>query len=108
MGFIYPKAYYQDIEKNITANEHNIKDSVYWNLFPVYYKQIEGYATVYCYFDRGRKDFYDENYVDVHYNQLQALSNGSINDYNKGDRETTGALYIKRLDDPNLKYNSPW
>ena len=107
MGFIYPKAYYQDIEKNITANEHNIKDSVYWNLFPVYYKQIEGYATVYCYFDRGRKDFYDENYVDVHYNQLQALSNGSINDYNKGDRET-GALYIKRLDDPNLKYNSPW
>lgn len=101
MGFIYPESYYTEYVGG-TAGSQN----VWWNLFPVYYRQIEGYATVYCYFDRS-----DENYtaaeVDKDYNQLEAFGAGSINSYEKGDRGN-GTEYLNRLNDPKLKYDDPW
>lgn len=107
MGFIYPKEYYkefiEDPESGIGADNKvgENKNIVYWNLFPVYYKQLEGYATVYCYFDRVLWNDVDE--VDDDYNQLNALDGGNLNYYLKENTD-----YIDRLNDPNLKYYDPW
>ncbi len=51
MGFMYPYTYYKkymdDLGLGLSGN-----DAIAWNLFPVFRKQLEAYATVYCYFDR--------------------------------------------------------
>ena len=100
LGFIYPEAYWNDALKVVSGGN---QDGVYWNLFPVYYRELEGYATVYCYFDRSSFN-YDEVYND--YDQLNNHATGSANAYKKdGDDATT---YINRLNDPKLKYYDPW
>ena len=106
MGFIYPSTLYNLSEFGLDPDAVQ-EDNVIWNLFPVKYKELEGYATVYCYFDR--KEF-TPSMVDVDYDQLFAARNGGANAYRKGDRQESpnGETYLKRLDDPNLKYYSPW
>lgn len=100
LGFIYPEAYWNDALDIVDGDN---QDGMYWNLFPVYYRELEGYATVYCYFDRSSFD-YDEVYND--YDQLNNHATGSANSYKKdGDDATT---YINRLNDPKLKYYDPW
>ncbi len=102
MGFIYPAAYWGDALGVLDTSDK--QSDVYWNLFPVYYRQIEGYATVYCYFDRSSFDTYDEVYHD--YDQLKAHEAGNINSWKKdGDNANN---YINRLNDPKLKYYDPW
>ena len=76
------------------------QNDVYWNLFPTYYKQLEGYATVYCYFDRAD---WKSDLVDYKYDQIKARDNGNITFYERDDSD-----YVKRLNDPNLKYFDPW
>lgn len=125
LGFIYPHSYYKEfITQASLTNKQNDND-VYWNLFPVYYKQLEGYATVYCYFDRQNynehgmtTDFYNENYVDKSYDQLKDYlkspdyASGVQYYEKKGSGGTYGrpnnTSYINRLNDPNLKYKDPW
>lgn len=99
LGFIYPYNYYKEF---IDATGQGVAqdNAVYWNLFPVYYKQLEGYATVYCYFDRTN---WKVDEVDYDYNQLNALNGGNLNYYQKEDTD-----YINRLNDPNLQYKDPW
>ena len=106
LGFIYPKSYYEEftghaktpaIQKGTEAMTQN---DVYWNLFPTYYKQLEGYATVYCYFDRAD---WKSDLVDYKYDQIKARDNGNITFYERDDSD-----YVKRLNDPNLKYFDPW
>ncbi len=102
MGFIYPEVLYnQD-----TGGHGEIGDNVIWNLLPVRYKELEGYATVYCYFDRTDPGF-NEKFVDKDYDQMKALDEASLNSREKGDRGQ-GSEYLRRLDDPELKYKSPW
>ena len=119
MGFIYPSKTYEDLISLYGDDKHSVgsgSNMVYWNLYPVRYKQLEGYATVYCYFDRGRKSgtsyVFNPSYVDVTYDQLSASKSGTPNYYMKGVGSGTNATnsqnYIKRLDDPKLKYFSPW
>ncbi len=93
MGFIYPGYLYG----------YGSEDVV-WNVFPVHYKELEGYATVYCYFDRTE---FDPSLVDRDYDQLLAVDEGPANSWLKGDRGQ-GTQYLNRLDDPALKYKSPW
>lgn len=102
LGFIYPYVYYEDY---INANKHRLqfphgninKDMVViWNLFPMYRKELEAYATVYCYFDR-KDTTYDNRYVDP-YDQIGSYRQG----YGKDP------TYEKRLNDPTLKYTDPW
>ncbi|MBR5482508.1 MAG: hypothetical protein IKV11_00425, partial [Alphaproteobacteria bacterium] len=101
-------------------------NDIYWNLFPVYYRQLEGYATVYCYFDRD--SFRNTDEVDYTYDQLYMLNNhpGNLNSHEKGYSRgyyytspegvttevgvetTVGDAYRERLNDPKLKYNDPW
>lgn len=108
LGFIYPKSYYEEftghaktpaIQKGTEAMTQN---DVYWNLFPTYYKQLEGYATVYCYFDRA-DPLWKSNLVDYKYDQIKARDGGNINYYQRDNTE-----YEERLNDPNLKYYDPW
>ncbi|MDO4183801.1 MAG: hypothetical protein Q4D11_00985 [Rhodospirillales bacterium] len=95
MGFIYPAYMYG-------GNE----DDVAWNIFPVYYKELEGYATVYCYFDRSG---FNPDYVYTGYDQLNQVGTGHLNSWDKNSDNNADDLgYLKRLDDPALKYQSPW
>lgn len=99
MGFIYPeKRYPKVIEKLSGATGKD--GAYYWNIFPVLAQTLEGYATVYCYFDRTNMYPDSKNnakYTDQ-YDQLNAFRSGS----EKADN------YLDRLEDPNLNYNEPW
>ena len=73
MGFLYPTSLYSGFTPQTRLKA---TDEAYWNLFPVIRGSLEGYATVYCYFDRTNmfKGYnYDyENFVD-NYNYLQTM-----------------------------------
>lgn len=114
LGFVYPEAYYREFldwdnaglglgghgNKGSADNgsDTSANDTVYWNLFPVQYRQLEAYVTVYCYFNR--KEFLDSSMVDTTYDQLKGATR---NYWEKGDTD-----YSRRLNDPNLKYTDPW
>ena len=103
MGFIYPQNYFQALISAATGSVPTTGDgggTVYWNLFPVYHRQLEAYATVYCYFDRAQGGF-DENYVDTEYDQLNTATRRHFSD--KWPATNRG-----RLNDPALKYDDPW
>ena len=135
MGFLYDTRYWSDqlggieakgtVRSNYNAgggNESDVDtipegdDHLVWNLFPVPTYSLEGHGTVYCYFDR--KEFYTKdgnwkNYID-NIDQLGALRK----DEGKGSSETGAEFrgleagkdssYVKRLNDPSLKYDDPW
>ncbi len=119
MGFIYPSVlwshlFYSDKTPGMGGSEApqlgQGDNKIYWNLFPVDKWSIEGYATVYCYFDRNgltngkNGSYFDENMVDTKYNQYSILRNvsqgASKKDYNSG--------YTNRLNNPKLKYTQEW
>lgn len=112
MGFIYPHSYYREFINQAGLGGRQHDDDVYWNLFPVYYKQLEGYATVYCYFDRKDNNLSD-SYVDKAYDQLSDYKSSptdakNVFYYEKNHFGGGNATYINRLNDPNLKYKDPW
>lgn len=118
MGFLYPTSLY-----NGFTHQDKLKatDEAYWNIFPVLRGSLEGYATVYCYFDRTNmysktysKDGteistglgYVENYdtfVD-NYNYLQTMDNVPTS----FKKESGNTNYQQRLNDPSLKYDEVW
>lgn len=104
MGFLYPTSLYSGFTPQTRLKA---TDEAYWNLFPVIRGSLEGYATVYCYFDRTNmfKGYnYDyENFVD-NYNYLQTMDNVPTS-YKK---ESGNSNYQKRLNDPSLKYDEVW
>jgi hypothetical protein len=76
-----------------------MRGSWVWNVFPVPTNSLEGHATVYCYFDRKEFDA-------QHVLQIDPLSDSyRFKDKNSG---TSSDAYLKRLDDPTLKYSDPW
>ena len=108
MGFLYPGAQYQGFIDNTSKTVlKDDKKDVYWNLFPVARGTLEGYATVYCYFDRTNtvtRDFKSGygNYVDT-YDYMQKMT-GLPTDYKK----KSGPGYKERLNDPNMNYDDMW
>ena len=104
MGFIYPYSYYKKYIELLKAN--NVKEmpstgdnkTIIWNLFPVWNQTLEGYATVYCYFNREEATW-DATLVDKTYDQLGAFRNV----YSKSN-----SSYESRLNDPTLGYTDPW
>ena len=108
MGFLYPGAQYQGFIDNTSKTVlKDDKKDVYWNLFPVARGTLEGYATVYCYFDRTNTvtgDFMSGygNYVDT-YDYMQKMT-GLPTDYKK----KSGPGYKERLNDPNMNYDDMW
>lgn len=104
MGFLYPTSLYSGFTPQTSLKA---TDEAYWNLFPVLRGSLEGYATVYCYFDRtnmfhGYNDNY-EYFVD-NYDYLQTMDN-LPSSFNKKSGNT---VYKGRLNDPSLKYNEVW
>lgn len=107
MGFLYPGAQYKGFIDNTSRSV--LKDSekdVYWNLFPVARGTLEGYATVYCYFDRtnmygGYNTDEMSKYIDS-YTYMKDMTN--IPTYYNKSKSTNK----DRLNDPNLKYNEVW
>lgn len=118
MGFLYPTSLY-----NGFTHQDKLKatDEAYWNIFPVLRGSLEGYATVYCYFDRtnmysktyskdgteistglGYVENYD-NFVD-NYNYLQTMDNVPTS----FKKESGNTNYQQRLNDPSLKYDEVW
>ena len=116
IGFIYPTSYWSKASLNDLGFRNVLEDSgtdksfnagVYWNLFPVDKYSIEGYATVYCYFDRngilGTQNF-NSSFVDTTYNQFSESTHRDVTSgSSKGNTD-----YVKRLFNPKLKYNDEW
>ncbi len=100
MGFVYPGAWYNKIIEKISGVAADAND-YYWNIFPVLGNTLEAYATVYCYFDRNNisaNSFNDSTMVDTNYDQLRHYRSGTAKDPG----------YVRRLNDPTLRYDNPW
>ena len=129
MGFIYPESLYKGfidagrmagtVKKSTTTGSTGYESTKnYWNIFPVKRGSLQGYATVYCYFDRtnildkvvsgsgfnGQQKGYIDGYT---YMQSMGGSDGTDipSDYHKKSGSTD---YQQRLNDPNMKYDEVW
>ena len=99
IGFIYPAKLY-------SAFTGNNNSGFYWNLFPVMRGTINGYATVYCYFDRTNMyGKYKENYND--YVDKQDYMK-TMTEVPSSKAKVMDPLYKARLNDPNMKYDEVW
>lgn len=115
MGFLYKNALYMPL---LASNAKSNKFS--WNIFPVMPYTLEGYATVYCYFDRtnlyggrgsnkyntqgGDVDPNYESYID----KLNYMSNPSGSTMPDSANKAADEKYRNRLNDPNMKYDEVW
>lgn len=112
MGFMYPYTYYKKYMDELKAQGvlsfTPSNDAIAWNLFPVFRKQLEAYATVYCYFDRkgnmGTK--FSTDLIDTTYDQLANFRKPMSGKPSSAVGNDSG--YFNRLNDPNLKYTEPW
>lgn len=118
MGFIYPSDLYSGLIESLTGlSEDELSGKeVYWNVFPVRANSLEAYATVYCYFDRSNifGSGHSGTYVDQ-YDQIQNFRDVSDDKTKRYNYSTEGSSeeavdesYQNRLNDPHLKYKSPW
>lgn len=99
IGFIYPAKMYSAF----TGNDNS---GFYWNLFPVMRGTINGYATVYCYFDRTNMyGKYNSNYGDYVDKQDYMKTMTKVP---SSKAKAADPLYKARLNDPNLKYDEVW
>lgn len=126
MGFIYPESLYkefltaalekQPVRKEVGGKATDTKN--YWNVFPVKRQSLQGYATVYCYFDRTNildkvvKDSgfngKQKGYIDE-YTYMQSMGGNDSEDIPTSYEKKSGSTdYQKRLNDPNMKYDEVW
>lgn len=106
MGFLYPTSLYSGFTPQTRLKA---TDEAYWNLFPVIRGSLEGYATVYCYFDRTNMfgdytifgDTYKE-YIDA-YTYMKDMNNVPTS-----FKKKSSSTYTDRLNDPNMKYDEAW
>lgn len=99
IGFIYPAKMY-------SAFTGNDSSGFYWNLFPVMRGTINGYATVYCYFDRTNMyGKYNSNYGDYVDKQDYMKTMTKVP---SSKAKAADPLYKARLNDPNMKYDEVW
>lgn len=101
MGYVYPVSDFQTTLTSLGATSdvsfiQRDSNNYIWNLYPVYYRELEAYANVYCYFARTN---FNDDFVDTKYDQIDNFRMP----INKGNDAA-----IKRLDDPNMNYKNPW
>ena len=124
MGFLYDASSWAGVNGGISrensivsnandsgSNESSVAEyysGFVWNLFPVPTNTLEGHATVYCYFDRSNfREGGWSNLVDQ-IDQLGAIRNSMEGFRYSGDKGGESSDYVKRLNDPSLKYDDPW
>jgi len=121
MGFLYDTHYWYAGNIGISGTEAPIRSNYntkgynddptaassfagayVWNAFPVPTNTLEGHATVYCYFDRAllRSNGWGE-YVE----SIDQLNSYKDIDNFSGVKDSS---YVRRLNDPTLKYTDPW
>ena len=115
MGFIYPYDNYKTVIDHLGVDQFSsFATGFYWNIFPVLRDRLEAYATIYCYFDRD--NLYSQNTEYIHSGGV-AASGGTpthVDPYNYLDvlptsfRKQSHGDYIKRLNDPDMKYYEEW
>ena len=66
---------------------------------------INGYATVYCYFDRT--NMY-KRYSSDYDNYIEKQDYMKTMDNVPNSHKKTDSNYTKRLNDPDMKYNEVW
>lgn len=98
MGFVYPwNDRYREAYNYFNDNRIQVgTDNFIWNLYPVYYRELEAYGNVFCYFERSN---FNSNYVDTNYDQLNNF---------RWPTDKSNASNINSLDDPNMDYKNPW
>lgn len=116
MGFVYSQELYDTFMGG--ADTKKASTDFYWNVFPVNKYSLEGTATTYCYFNRtnlgtvldhGQVVDADTVNFQNHTNMISqdaylSLENTSLpTSYEKINDD-----YVKRLNDPTLKYNEKW
>ena len=108
MGFLYYNQYY-------TAFGAPDDKSYSWNIFPVMPGSLEGYATVYCYFNRTNMDISKDGKLDFKggYNTFVDSYDYMVNPASKNlprsyKKVSGSSAYKERLNDPELKYNEVW
>lgn len=108
MGFLYYNKYY-------TAFGAPDDNSYSWNIFPVMPGSLEGYATVYCYFNRTNMDISKDGKLDFKggYNTFvdsyDYMVNPASRNIPRSYKKVSGSsAYKERLNDPELKYNEVW
>lgn len=106
LGFVYSSDWYRAFTGYDNVGDDN-EDVGYWNLFPVKQNTLAAYVTTYCYFNRANMgslgkpfDTNYEQYVDP-YHPVRMGVPGSF-------EKKAGDAYLKRLNDPTLKYNEVW
>ena len=129
MGFIYPESLYKGfidagravgtVKKSTATGSTGYEDTKnYWNIFPVKRGSLQGYATVYCYFDRTNIldkvvsgsgfNGNEKGYIDD-YTYMQSMGGKDGTDIPTSYEKKSGSTdYQKRLNDPNMKYNEVW
>ncbi len=110
MGFIYPYNLYKDYIDHAggttggNAFDYTGADDsskIIWNMFPVYAGTLEGYATVYCYFNRKNASF-NPSLIDSEYDQIDNYRNPTV----KADSKANTTSYINRLNDNRGRLNA--
>lgn len=127
LGFVYT----QDIYNKYMANDSKrvaVKDTLYWNVFPITKGSLEGTATTYCYFNRSNMKTINESddgsgfqafrvnsatdHVepeDDYKNYISEEKYLSLEDTNlPSGYQKPNSSYLKRLNDPTLKYTEEW
>lgn len=129
MGFIYPESLYKGfidagravgtVKKSTATGSTGYEDTKnYWNIFPVKRGSLQGYATVYCYFDRTNIldkvvsgsgfNGNEKGYIDD-YTYMQSMGGKDGTDIPTSYEKKSGSTdYQKRLNDPNMKYDEVW
>ena len=110
MGFIYPYNLYKNYIDNAGGTSGSYafdytgdadSSKIIWNMFPVYAGTLEGYATVYCYFNRKNANF-NASLIDSEYDQIDNYRNPTV----KSDEKANTANYINRLNDNRGRLNA--
>ena len=117
MGFIYPESTYgaliHTLGVDIFSDQSSAGDGMgpaafYWNVFPVLREHLEAYATVYCYYDRTNLYGDNANTGGVQYVDPYDYLASPPTSYERQQETTEQQNYIKRLNDPSMKYNEVW
>lgn len=132
LGFVYTIK--DDLGRYIYGNYMDNKNArkateyLYWNVFPVTKGSLEGTATTYCYFNRSNMKTINESddgsgfqafrvnsatdHVepeDDYKNYISEEKYLSLEDTNlPSGYQKPNNSYLKRLNDPTLKYNEEW
>ena len=113
LGFVYPSYLYEAYIDGENGKKFmsSTNKTLLWNVFPVAQSTLEATVSTYCYFNRANLEKLGAPFVaneEVQYykyvDPYHPVRSSVPLDYEK----EAGDAYLKRLNDPTLKYNEVW